>query len=134
MFPNPFGSWAEQPTYPTWGTEPTPSMFGALPYTGITVSDLVTFTFSSSTPSLFNSAVVGFHDNQVHYRILTGDEVEGYSTITNSNGSKIALIEWRSPPMVELRNNVPKQKCGHWLKLTPDKRLAASAVYFERTL
>ncbi|KAF5376268.1 hypothetical protein D9615_008553 [Tricholomella constricta] len=118
MYSNPFGAWGSgsQQTKST----PTPSVFGALPYTGIAVSDLVTFYFSSFRPDVLNCVVTG-RQNQVYYRIDTDIDAAGYSVITNSEGAKIALVEWRNSPAVEVRGVVHKQPINHWLRLSPNR-------------
>ncbi|KAF8069958.1 hypothetical protein FPV67DRAFT_1447831 [Lyophyllum atratum] len=117
MYANPFGSWASGSQN---NSNPPPSIYGALPYTGIATSDLITFYFTSFKPSILNCVVVGAQ-NEVHYRIESPDDVQGYSVITNSGGAKIALVEWRTPPLVELRGLVRKQPVNQWLKLTPNR-------------
>lgn len=118
MHANPFGAWASGSQQIT--PNPAPSVFGALPYTGIATStDLVTFYCTSFKPSILNCVVVGAQ-NQVHYRIDSSGDMQGYSVITNTADVKIALVEWRAPPLVELRGVVRKQPVNQWLKLSPN--------------
>ncbi|KAF8155943.1 hypothetical protein B0H34DRAFT_660076 [Crassisporium funariophilum] len=126
FYNNPFGSWAEagqgQSVHHAWnGGAPAPSVFGALPYpTAPSDSNLVTFYFTSFSPTIFNCTVIG-PQAQVYYRVVTDNYMPGYTVIKNAEGKNISLIEWQTHPLIEVRDLLAKQHIRTWLGLTKDK-------------
>ncbi|KAM6503319.1 hypothetical protein JOM56_000262 [Amanita muscaria] len=111
---NPFSSWAD--ANKNNGSAPPPSVFGALPYPQ-TASNELPLLFPSFNPSDLNCAAVGAH-GQVYYNIVTDPHNPGYTVVKNASGKNMALIEWQSHPLVEIRGVFGKQPVKDWLKLS----------------
>ncbi|KAF8962579.1 hypothetical protein BDZ97DRAFT_2021739 [Flammula alnicola] len=119
-FNHPFGSWSE--------AGQAPSIFGALPYpTDPEYSNLVTFYFTSFSPNILNCTVIG-PQARVYYRIVTDNQMPGYTVIKNAEGKNVSLIEWQAHPMIEVRGLLSKQHVRTWLGLTADKRSRTMTV------
>ncbi|TFK32345.1 hypothetical protein BDQ12DRAFT_617238 [Crucibulum laeve] len=121
---NPFGTWAEagqgHSSNTVWGGgAPPPSVFGALPYPAAS-SNLVTFYFTSFSPDILNCSIVG-PQGQTLYRVVTDNQMPGYTVIKNAEGRNISLIEWQAHPFIEIRGILPKQNVRNWLRLSPDR-------------
>ncbi|KAJ7359656.1 hypothetical protein DFH08DRAFT_686377 [Mycena albidolilacea] len=104
---------------PSWGT--SPSLYGALPYSTppLTTPEL-TFTFSVLDGTILNSRVFG-PKSRTYFRISTDSASSGFTVVQNSKLESVALIEWRSHPIVEITNIVSKRGTSQWLALSPDK-------------
>jgi len=101
-----------------------PSIFGALPYPPADappISDFNTLYFTSLTPNLLNVTVVG-PGCRPHYHIDTDASMPNYTVLKDTAGKKLALVEWRTHPCVEVRGLLPKQNVRDWLRLSEDKR------------
>ncbi|KAH9478614.1 hypothetical protein JR316_0009071 [Psilocybe cubensis] len=130
-FNHPFGSWGEmgngQSASSTWnGAAPTPSIYGALPYPNDS-SAFQTFYFTNFSPDILNCTVIG-PQAQVYYRIVTDNQMPGYTVVKNSEGKNVSLIEWQSHPMIEVRGLLTKQYVRAWLALTADKSARTMSV------
>ncbi|KAF9476962.1 hypothetical protein BDN70DRAFT_949149 [Pholiota conissans] len=109
-FNHPFGSWAE-----------SGQVFGALPY----VSDpahpnLINYYFINFNPNILNCSIVN-SQSQTVYRIVTDNQMPGYTVIKNVEGKNVSLVEWQTHPMVEVRGQLSKQYVRTWLPLSSDK-------------
>lgn len=119
---NPFGAWADN----AGGS--SPSVFGALPYpSDPAYANMTSFFFTSLNPNILNCTVVGAQ-NRPQYTITTDGQMAGYTTIKNSSGQTVSLIEWQSRPMIEIRGVLPKQNIRSWLALNSDKRFVFVSV------
>ncbi|KAJ7822816.1 hypothetical protein B0H14DRAFT_2370489 [Mycena olivaceomarginata] len=109
-------------------TVPQPSIFGALPF--VTPSPLpmfVSFRFTSYSPSILNSTVMG-PQAQTYFHVNTDIPTPGFTVITNSANQPTAIIEWARHPVLEIRGIVPKQQTSQWLALAPEKRYRTMTV------
>ncbi|KAG6895578.1 hypothetical protein C0992_000540, partial [Termitomyces sp. T32_za158] len=108
---HPYNSWIEagQGNSSPWPQSPAPSILGALPYPTIShASALVTYHVSPSGSHILNSRVIG-PDGRTPYTINTDGDMPGYTAVKNSQNSPIALIEWKSSPVIEIRGLLSKQ-------------------------
>ncbi|KAF9058527.1 hypothetical protein BDP27DRAFT_1240773 [Rhodocollybia butyracea] len=124
---NPFSGWAQAGTGSSflWDNDGiAPSTFGALPYVNSPpppTSDLVTFYITSYDPDILSSKVIG--PNQHRYlHIVTDPNNPRYTVFQNAHGKSVALVEWQSRPLVEIRDVMSKIPARDWLCLTPDAR------------
>ncbi|KAJ7825544.1 hypothetical protein B0H14DRAFT_3726252 [Mycena olivaceomarginata] len=109
-------------------TVPQPSIFGALPF--VTPSPLpmfVSFRFTSYSPSILNSTVMG-PQAQTYFHVNTDIPTPGFTVITNSANQPTVIIEWARHPVLEIRGIVPKQQTSQWLALAPEKRYRTMTV------
>jgi len=118
---NPFaqGGWKSPENRTLWDNSSTPpSIFGALPYPSAPPqSDFVIYHFTSFNPTLLNCTVIG-PDYQPCYRIVSDSTMPGYTTCKTVAGRNLALIEWTSHPLVEIRDVLIKQEVRSWLRLS----------------
>lgn len=132
FYNNPYGGWADAGQYPStaWGENvPPPSVFGALPTSSIApASNMAVYHATSFSPTIFNSTVVG-PQGQVCLHIITDNELSGYTVFKDAQGKSVALIEWKTPPTVELRG-VMSGSARSWLRLSQDRR----CVHFYKAL
>ncbi|KAF9460041.1 hypothetical protein BDZ94DRAFT_1170561 [Collybia nuda] len=123
FYNNPYGAWADAGQQPSaaWGESvPPPSIFGALPTPSMSPSpNMAVFHATSFSPTIFNSTVVG-PQGQVYFHIVTDNELSGYTVFKDAQNKSVALIEWKTPPTVELRG-VMSGSARSWLKLSPDR-------------
>ncbi|KIK68639.1 hypothetical protein GYMLUDRAFT_153830 [Collybiopsis luxurians FD-317 M1] len=123
---NPFSGWAEVgqgSSSALWDNNGfAPSTFGALPYAHPPPPPgLVTFYITSFNPDILNCTVIG--PNQQRYlRIVTDPQNPAYTIFQNPQGRSIALVEWQSRPLVEIRDVMSKSPVKNWLRLTSDRR------------
>ncbi|KAJ6557933.1 hypothetical protein B0H19DRAFT_1070526 [Mycena capillaripes] len=105
---------------PAWGT--TPSIYGALPYSGNPpfAPEFMVFTFSPLDGTILNSLVLG-PKSRTYFRVNTDSTTSGFSVVQNPKLESVALIEWRSHPIIEIRDIVSKRATSQWLGLSPDK-------------
>ncbi|KAJ6500218.1 hypothetical protein C8R47DRAFT_1068436 [Mycena vitilis] len=103
-------------------TVPQPSIFGALPYpTQNQPSMFISFRFTSFSPTILNSTVVG-PQAKTYFRINTDVPTPGFTVITNAANQPMVIIEWLKHPVVEIRGIVSKQLTSEWLVLSEEKR------------
>ncbi|KAF5379020.1 hypothetical protein D9615_006075 [Tricholomella constricta] len=127
---HPYDGWAEsgQGQSSRWASNPPPSVLGALPYPSVTyASNLVTYHITNFSPNVLNSKVVG-PNGQVQFIIKTDNEVPGYTVIKDPQQNSIALVEWKSSPIVEIRGLLAKQPVRNWLSLSPDRSARSMEV------
>ncbi|KAJ7134316.1 hypothetical protein C8R44DRAFT_609891, partial [Mycena epipterygia] len=124
---NPFSQGWSNSRYPntapnaSWGA--TPSVYGALPYSvqPNTSPNVIKFTFSPSNGTVLNSVING-PQLENYFRVTTDSTTAGFSVVQNSRLESIAIIEWRSHPVVEICGDiVSKRNSAQWLMLSPDK-------------
>ncbi|KAF8633162.1 hypothetical protein AX17_004663 [Amanita inopinata Kibby_2008] len=113
---NPFSSWADAKN--DNGSTP-PSIFGALPYPSAPSNSTI-FYLTSFNPTIFNCSVVGTQ-GQVYFQVVTDPHNPGYTVLRNASGKNVALVEWLSPPLIEIRGVLSKQNISEWLKLASDR-------------
>lgn len=97
-----------------------PSIFGALPPVSsppAQSSNTVLFQFTNLRQSVLNCDVIDAYNRPV-FKIST-DEM--YTTIKSGQGVQ-ASVEWRMPPMVEIREHIPKMPASSWLRMVVDER------------
>ncbi|KAF7337413.1 hypothetical protein MSAN_02267700 [Mycena sanguinolenta] len=124
---NPYGmgDWPTTPhantTFPA-NTTPQPSIFGALPYpTQNSLSMFISFRFTSFSPTILNSTVVG-PQARTYFRISTDVPKPGFTVFSDAKNEPVVIIEWLTPPVLEIRDTVSKQKSTQWLPLSAEKR------------
>jgi hypothetical protein len=49
---------------------------------------------------------------------VTNPQMPGFTVFSNARSQKIALIEWQTQPMVEIRRVSCKQRVKDWMKLS----------------
>ncbi|KAJ6478749.1 hypothetical protein C8R47DRAFT_1019535 [Mycena vitilis] len=100
----------------------TPSVYGALPYASppAFTPEFMAFIFSSLDGTILNSLVMG-PNSRTYFRVNTDSATSGFTVIQNPQLESVALVEWRSHPVVELPRIVSKQSTSQWLELSPDK-------------
>ncbi|KAJ7461688.1 hypothetical protein B0H11DRAFT_2312098 [Mycena galericulata] len=110
---------ANQTSGTTSGTSP---LYGALPYpAGLSIApSFLTFVFSSLDGTILNSLVIG-PQSRTYFRINTDSTSSGFSVIQNHKLESAALVEWRSHPIVEIRDIVSKRSTSQMLVLSEDK-------------
>jgi hypothetical protein len=59
--------------------------------------------------------------SRTYFRINTDSTTSGFSVIQNPKLESVGLIEWRSHPIVEIRDILSKRGTSQWLALSPDK-------------
>ncbi|KAJ6459972.1 hypothetical protein C8R45DRAFT_1056190 [Mycena sanguinolenta] len=127
MYSNPYtqGGWQSSSNpraSSSSNTVPQPSLFGALPFvTPNPIPMFVSFRFTSFSPSILNSTVMG-PQGKTYFRVSTDVPTPGFTVITNSTNQPTIIIEWRKHPVLEIRDIVPKQQSSQWLALAPEKR------------
>ncbi|KAJ6537955.1 hypothetical protein B0H19DRAFT_1038279 [Mycena capillaripes] len=131
---NPYalGGWpttANSNIFPITNTVPQPSIFGALPFpsTENPPSMFISFRFTSFSPTIFNSTVLGPHA-RTHFTIDTDIQAPGFTIITDPNNEPIAIIEWSKRPVVEIRGIISKQQTSQFLTLSSEKRYRTMTV------
>ncbi|KAL4269437.1 DUF6593 domain-containing protein [Pleurotus pulmonarius] len=98
-----------------------PSVFGALPFSGPSSrAAVLAFTFVNFTPTIMNCIVMG-PDGKPYYRISTDNPAGGFTTIQGAAGQNVAVIEWRTVPLIEIHGVVPRQPVSQWVALSPQK-------------
>lgn len=114
---HPYDGWAE-----AGQNQVAPSVLGALPYPSTpSPPTLITYHMTAFAPTVLNSKVAD-SQGRVHFIITTDDEMPGYTVIKNSQNNSVALVEWKSPPFIEIRGLLSKQNVKSWLALSPDRR------------
>ncbi|KAG6888285.1 hypothetical protein C0995_009399 [Termitomyces sp. Mi166 len=127
---HPYNSWTEtgQGGSSPWPQSPAPSILGALPYPTVShATTLVTYYISASGSQILNSKVIG-PDGRTHFTINTDRDMPGYTAVKNAQDSPIALIEWKSSPVIEIRGLLSKQPVRNWLRLSPDDSARAMEI------
>ncbi|RDB27907.1 hypothetical protein Hypma_002180 [Hypsizygus marmoreus] len=125
---HPYAGWAAGHGQSLWPTSPPPSVLGALPYPTLPApSNLMAFYITDFSPTILNSRVVG-PQGQEYFTITTNNEMPGYTVVKNTEGASIALVEWKTPPMVEIRGLLSKRDIKTWLPLSPDRSSRAMEV------
>ncbi|PFH49581.1 hypothetical protein AMATHDRAFT_147411 [Amanita thiersii Skay4041] len=114
---NPFSGWADARN--SGNAVPPPSVFGALPYPSAP-SNLSIFYLTSFSPDIFNCSILNLQ-GQTYYKIITDKHNPGYTVLRNAAGKNVALIEWQSHPLVEIRGLLSKQYISQWLRLSADR-------------
>ncbi|KAJ7478312.1 hypothetical protein FB451DRAFT_1032618 [Mycena latifolia] len=115
---NPYATWSNSSV--RRAVPGVPSVHGALPFAADpSASNLVTFYFTAFNPSILNCSVIG-RNTFPYFKITTDSSLPGYSAVKNTDDKVIALIEWKDPPLVELRNVFSKRRVTDWLALSPD--------------
>lgn len=125
FYNNPYGGWADAGQHPSaaYGqAAPPPSVFGALPTTSsiAPASNMATYHATSFSPTIFNSTVVG-PQGELCFHIVTDNELSGYTVFKDAQNKSVALIEWKTPPTVELRG-IMSGSARSWLRLSQDRR------------
>lgn len=112
---NPFSSWSS--------ASQSPSVYGAVPYSSPQAadSDMVSFQLTAFNPDLFNCTVIDSRKRPV-YQFVTDRQNPGYTVLKSADGKNIALIEWQTPPQIEIRGIVSKQRVKDWMPLSSNKR------------
>ncbi|KAJ7691007.1 hypothetical protein B0H17DRAFT_935402 [Mycena rosella] len=127
---NPYaqGGWpnTENPNAsPPRGTIPQPSIFGALPYpTPVSSptpasSPFITFRFTSLSPTILDSVVLG-PQSRTHFHIITDAPMVGFTIICDSANQPTIIIEWVEHPIIEIRGILSKRRTSNWLVLSAD--------------
>ncbi|KAJ7451384.1 hypothetical protein FB451DRAFT_1409887 [Mycena latifolia] len=105
------------------GTFPQPSIFGALPYPNTIPASgsptFMSFRFTSFSPTILNSAVVG-PKSRTYFRVTTDVPTVGYTVVHNLVEEPIVIIEWAPQPIIEIRDIVSKRPVSDWLTLSAD--------------
>ncbi|KAF9477801.1 hypothetical protein BDN70DRAFT_945970 [Pholiota conissans] len=109
------GPWHPNSSYP-----PT---YGALPPLDDKPASVLTFTFTSFNPDLFNCVVVGPKDRK-YFEVRTQDN----NTIISKPGEQFASIQWARHPTVEARGILSRQLTKDFLKLSSDQTYRSMLV------
>ncbi|KAJ7189196.1 hypothetical protein C8R46DRAFT_1056791 [Mycena filopes] len=119
---NPFtNGWNAAHPGSSGNTVPQPSIFGALPYPTRSMTTMfMSFLFTSFTPTILNSTVVG-PKSKTYFRITTDTPTVGFTVIHNSANQPMIIIEWLKHPVIEIRDIVSKRQTADWLPLSADK-------------
>ncbi|KAH6917918.1 hypothetical protein BKA70DRAFT_1175220 [Coprinopsis sp. MPI-PUGE-AT-0042] len=123
FYNNPFGSWTD-------GKSNSASVFGALPYP--TEANLVQFFFTNYNPNIFNASVYG-PNAQLYYRVVTDNQMPGYTVIKDAQGQNLTLIEWQQHPFVEVRGSLSKRSVAQWLPLSPNQEYVLLRYFLAQT-
>ncbi|KAF7342248.1 hypothetical protein MVEN_01812800 [Mycena venus] len=116
MHINPYAIWSN-----SGGASNVPSVHGALPFgADPPASNLIIFSFTAFNPSILNCTVIRGQSTYLHFAVTTDAAIPGYTAVNNADGKPIALIEWKEPPLVEIRNVFAKQRVSDWLPLSAD--------------
>ncbi|KAJ6508125.1 hypothetical protein C8R45DRAFT_815015 [Mycena sanguinolenta] len=108
MYSNPYtqGGWQSSSNLrasSSSNTVPQPSLFGALPFvTPNPIPMFVSFRFTSFSPSILNSTVMG-PQGKTYFHVSTDVPKPGFTVITNSTNQPTIIIEWRKHPVLEIR-------------------------------
>ncbi|KAJ6614596.1 hypothetical protein B0H10DRAFT_1803113 [Mycena sp. CBHHK59/15] len=102
---------------PSSGASP---LYGVLPYVTSPTLTFLTFNFSSLDGTILDSEIVGPH-SRTYFRVSTDSTTSGFSVIQNAKQESVALIEWKTHPVIEIRGIVSKRTSAQWLPLSPDK-------------
>jgi len=90
--------------------------------------DIVSVYFSSLTGDALNS-VVNDSTHQTYLRISTTQtgpiRVTSFSTVGDT---PYATVEWASPPLVTIKNRVPRQDATKWMLFSRDRQYASFPV------
>ncbi|KAG7442342.1 uncharacterized protein BT62DRAFT_1010618 [Guyanagaster necrorhizus] len=99
---------------------PQASIYGALPFPPPpTQQSAYSFTFSYRH-SILNSTITGPNDRP-YFRVVNDSPSQGKTVIQNHEGHNFTIIEWKSHPVVEIRELLDKQTVASWLPLSSDK-------------
>lgn len=105
-----------------WQTStPLSPTYGALPPAHPAASpNVVTFQFNSPNGDTLNSTVTD-SKYQTYFTISTMPGPIRVTTFSTADGSPFATVEWSTPPLVTIRNRVPRQDATRWLLFSRDR-------------
>ncbi|KAF9491197.1 hypothetical protein BDN71DRAFT_94559 [Pleurotus eryngii] len=97
-----------------------PSVFGALPFSGPSSrAAVLAFIFVNFTSNIMNCIVTS--PGGKPYYCTTDDPASGFTIIQGFTGQSVALIEWRTVPIIEIYGLVARQPISQWVALSPQK-------------
>ncbi|KZT18855.1 hypothetical protein NEOLEDRAFT_1124910 [Neolentinus lepideus HHB14362 ss-1] len=109
-----------------WDTSGSPpSIFGALPYPSSPalpppVPNSILFVFTEFAPSILNCTVT---DNRAATVFSVATETTPrFTFVKDRDARNIAMLEWQTHPLVEVRGVVPRMEVRAWLALSQDAR------------
>ncbi|KAF9077316.1 hypothetical protein BDP27DRAFT_1254318 [Rhodocollybia butyracea] len=115
---NPFSAWVYNNDA---HTRPSPTL-GALPSSGSTSTDFMTFYFTSLNTTILNCTLTA-PNGQPYLYVTTDPSVPGYSVFKTADGRSVALVEWNQrSAQVEIRGILHKQQASQYMRLSPDRR------------
>lgn len=119
---NPSNPMSNAPGYSSWqGTMPHAPTYGALPPASAAASpNHVTFQFNSTNGDTLNSTVTD-PNNHAYFLISTVPGPVKVTTFSTADGVPFASVEWSSPPLVTIKNKVPRQDATKWLLFSRDR-------------
>ncbi|KAG7086250.1 hypothetical protein E1B28_002219 [Marasmius oreades] len=127
---HPYTCWVFNRNVDGLKSDPSPSIFGALPCSTQTresgvrvVGSLATYTFIPRPCHGISSNCSVFHQNQVRFCVKTDLSMPNYTSVTRDDGSNIALVEWGPEPSVEIRGIVAKRPASKFLRHSSNERL-----------
>jgi hypothetical protein len=100
--------------------QPQRPLYGALPYSIPQAKQTVNFYITSFKPTILNSIIIGPDQRPIMY-VVTDPQMPGYTIFRNVRGQSVALIEWQTHPLVEVRGVFSKRRVKDWMKLSADK-------------
>ncbi|KAK1226198.1 hypothetical protein PQX77_010780 [Marasmius sp. AFHP31] len=107
--------------FSAWNSGMGGNIYGALPGSGSASSGLMTFVFTSFNPNVLNCTVAG-SNGQPHFQVSSDASMPGFTVLKRSDGRPFGVIEWRSHPVIEIKDSVKKQFASQFLQLSRDQR------------
>ncbi|KAL0572823.1 hypothetical protein V5O48_009151 [Marasmius crinis-equi] len=104
-----------------WNSGMGGSIYGALPTAGPASSNLITFVFTSFNPNILNCTITG-SNGQPHFYVATDASMPSFTILKRTDGRPFGVIEWRSHPVIEIKDAVKKQFASQFLQLSQDQR------------
>ncbi|KAJ6589277.1 hypothetical protein B0H19DRAFT_923398 [Mycena capillaripes] len=80
----------------------------------------------SPIPTSFHPGIHGLHIFSTFFRVNTDSVSSGFSVVQNLKLESVALIEWQSRPVVEVREILPK--ISQWLGLLLERTYVAIII------
>ncbi|KAF9562370.1 hypothetical protein CPC08DRAFT_634182 [Agrocybe pediades] len=93
-----------------------PPTFGMLPSPQSKPASVLTFTFTSMNPDIYNCIVIG-PNQQKYFEVRTSSG----NTVISKPGSAFAIIGWSQHPTVEANGVLSIQRTRDFVKLSADK-------------
>ena len=140
---HPYESWTRRTDEPSRSTEPSTSIYGALPvsisfdpsdYTPTTEYQASnrepgsSYTYPASTTYTFRSQDGSFSSSTVSLRektlfhLTTDPTMPTYTVLRTADDRPLGLLEFRRTPTVEIRGIAPKQPVSQFLRRSSDGR------------
>ena len=83
------------------------------------LSNTYKYKFTSLSPTILSSVVIGIEESPVYY-ITTSGTALGHTTFRDTLGSVIAFVDWKKPPIVEIKGRLSRMLIRDWLQVSLD--------------